>query len=186
MSTPRTPPPARLVCSLFSKDEAVIMENIGALCGLFGPLSFQSLTIPFCETSYYTDEFGNGLKRVFIGFQNLIDQALLSEVKLKAVDLERRSMSDGKRLVNIDPGLLTSERLVLATGKNFSHRIYLGKGVFADLTLVCKDKKFRPLPWTYPDYMSEGILRLWDEAKRAYLLDLKAARAADSSASGPG
>ena len=74
--------------------------------------------------------------------------------------------------MNLDPGLITAERLVLATGKNYSHRIYLGKGIFADLTLVFFKGTYRPLPWTYPDYQDPRTIGMFNKIREKYLRDL--------------
>jgi hypothetical protein len=79
--------------------------------------------------------------------------------------------------VNLDPGLLTPENFILATGKNFSHRVYLGNGVFADLTLVYRNGGFHPLPWTYPDYASEEVRSLLRDLRREHMVEENARRA---------
>ena len=76
-------------------------------------------------------------------------------------------------MVNIDPGYLLHERFVLATGKNYSHRIYIGKGIYADLTLMYTKGKFEPLPWTYPDYASENIIDFLEKVRKKYGVDIK-------------
>jgi hypothetical protein len=91
-------------------------------------------------------------------------------------DLEHEHSSNGKRVVNIDPGYLLHERFVLATGKNYSHRIYIGKGIYADLTLIYAKGGFKPLPWTYPDYASEIIITFLEQVRKKYTIDLKDAR----------
>ena len=61
--------------------------------------------------------------------------------------------SRGIRVANIDPGYLEPSKLVLYSTKNFSHRIYVGNGIFAEVTLIYEHGDFKFLPWTYPDYM---------------------------------
>jgi hypothetical protein len=77
--------------------------------------------------------------------------------------------------VNIDPGYLLPERLVLATGKNFTHRIYIGQGIYADLTLIFQKGAFRTLPWTYPDYADRCLIDFLTLVRNKYMLDLKQA-----------
>ncbi len=136
---------------------------------MFGPMAWTGLVHPFEETAYYEREFGIGLQRTFCGFQNLVSQGRLVEAKLKAIELEREWSILGRRRLNIDPGLLTPERLVLATRKNFTHRIYLGSGVFADLTLIFQKGSFRPLPWSYPDYAASDSIAFWNGVRRMLL-----------------
>jgi len=86
--------------------------------------------------------------------------------------LEAELSRGGKRTVNIDPGYLIAERLVLASGKNNTHRIYLGKSIYADLTLIYHDKDYRPLAWTYPDYAEPKIRGWLRTLRQKYLLQL--------------
>ena len=95
---------------------------------------------------------GSPLFRRLFGFKQLIQQHDLGQIKLTTNSIEHQYSSGNKRLVNIDPGYLLHERFVLATGKNYSHRIYIGKGIYADLTLIYCHGRFESLPWTYPDY----------------------------------
>ncbi len=81
----------------------------------------------------------------------------------------------GGRKVNIDPGYLAAAKFVLATGKDYSHRIYLRQGIYGDLTLIFKRGSFQPLSWTYPDYGSPPLLDLINLLRRKYLWQLKRA-----------
>ena len=78
----------------------------------------------------------------------------------------------GRRRVNLDPGYLLLERFVLASGKNFTHRIYIGQGIYADLTLMFQKGAFRTLPWTYPDYAARDMQSFLTQVRRKYAADL--------------
>jgi hypothetical protein len=147
-----------------------------ALSTEYDDIDFKSPVMPFDLTSYYEPEFGKDLKRIFLSFTKLLFQDALADIKHFTCKLEQELSNQGKRQVNIDPGILTAERLVLATGKNFSHRIYLGKGVFADLTFIYQKDSFRPLPWTYPDYASQQVIDFWNNVRKSYLKALSKAR----------
>jgi hypothetical protein len=175
MSILKTPPPAKLVCSIFSQQEGLIYRVADALCRTYGNNDFKSPVIPFDVTSYYEPEFGSSLKRIFISFVELVSQDALVDIKYITNKLEQEFRSEGKRQANIDPGILTAERLVLATGKNFSHRIYLGRGVFANLTLIYRKDSFMTLPWTYPDYASKEVIAFWNKVRKSYLKGLNEA-----------
>ena len=116
---------------------------------------------------------GQGLLRRFVAFETLVSQDLLADIKHKTIEMENKWAVSGKRRINVDPGMLTAERLVLATTKNYTHRIYLGKGIFADLTLIYHRGGFKPLDWTYPDYKTQWSLDFWKEARKFYLRYLK-------------
>jgi hypothetical protein len=107
-----------------------------------------------------------------LAFRPLIAQDRLPEIKQATHAMEQARAVDGRRRVNIDPGYLLPERFVLATAKNFSHRIYIGQGIYADLTLIYRHGEFHPLPWTYPDYADQPLRRFLRTVRHKYLLDL--------------
>ena len=150
---------------------------VDALCSAYGNADFKSPVIPFDWTSYYESEFGSGLKRIFMTFAELVLQDALAEIKHATNKIEQEFSTEGKRQANIDPGILTAERLVLATGKNFPHRIYLGRGVFANLMFIYRKYSFMPLPWTYADYASKEVIEFWNNVRKSYLKKLGEARA---------
>ena len=87
--------------------------------------------------------------------------------------LERRLSLGGRRLVNLDPGYLARERLVLATGKNYTHRLYVGQGLYEEVTLIYQKGAWQSLPWTYPDYAGPDLLNFLDQARKKYLWQLR-------------
>jgi Domain of unknown function (DUF4416) len=111
---------------------------------------------------------GNNLKRKFLSFQKLFDLKDIYKVKLKTNMLERRLLKLGRRSVNIDPGYLDLAKLVLFSTKDYTHRIYLNKGIFAEATLFYKDKRFNAWPWTYPDYRSEAYIDIFNSIRELY------------------
>jgi hypothetical protein len=171
MSIPKEAPPAKLIVGLLFRDPETAREVLDELSGRFGPLDFLSEPIPFTFTSYYDRELGEGILRRTGSFAELVAPETLPDIKLFTNALERRLSRDGKRTVNIDPGLLTEERVVLATGKNFTHRIYLRDGIYADLTLLYQKGAFQALPWTYADYRTPAILHLLGALRRKLLLE---------------
>jgi len=173
MSRPQPPSPAKLVIGLFMKAKALLAPAAEALAGTFGPVDLVSPWMPFDYTSYYEPEMGAPLFRRILAFQNLIAQDDLPAVKQRTNRLENDHADDGQRRINIDPGYLLMERFVLATGKNFSHRIYIGENIYADLTLTYTKGAFQALPWTYPDYASAEIRQFLLQVRHKYSMDLK-------------
>lgn len=139
----------------------------------FGPTDWTSPPLLFTRTKYYAREMGWPLHRRFVSFRDLLRPDLLVEVKMKTNSLEARYLRDGKRRINIDPGYLSLERCVLATGKNYTHRIYLSSGIYADLTLLFRRGGFIPLPWTYPDYADPATLSLFNSIREKYKRQLR-------------
>jgi hypothetical protein len=172
MSTLQKPKPAKLFLSVISSSQERIASVLTELTGHYGKMDFVSAVLPFDYTDYYHDEMGQPLVRRFASFDQLVPQEDLALIKVQTNLLES-ALSEGKnRTVNVDPGYLLAERLVLASAKNYAHRIYLSQGVYGDLTLVYSDKDYRPLAWTYPDYADPQV-RSWLRALRQkYLVQL--------------
>ncbi len=173
MSIPKEPLPSQLILSLFSSrwDEfwpalLPVMESF------LGPLESEGESLPFGETTYYQSEFGAPLQRRLLAFEHLVPQDRLREIKIWAHEVEQNYIARGKRLFNLDPGLLTQERFVLATGKNFTHRIYLGGCVFADLTLIYQAGRWQTLPWTFRDYAGSALQAQLTSLRHRYRIKL--------------
>lgn len=145
---------------------APAMLVIGVLCGadeflgparerceaLFGPLRSDTGAINFDFTSYYAKEMGEGVSRSFWSFSEPFPRGCLADAKIATSRLERAFAVNGQRTVNLDPGILSLESLVLATTKPYSHRVYLSRGIYAEVTLMFSRSGLETMPWTYPDY----------------------------------
>ena len=173
MGKAREPRPVKLISSLFSANETLLAVARGALADLFGPLDYQSELLPFDHTRYYEREFGAGLLRQIVAFAILIAPERLAEIKHATNDLERTWSVDGRRRVNLDPGYVSLCKLVLATTKDYAHRIYLGQGIYAEVTLQFKHGAFRAFEWTYPDYASPRYLEICTEIRSFYAQQLR-------------
>ncbi len=173
MSIPHEPKPAKLVIGLFMKDKDLLTPVARELEAEFGSLDLISAWMPFDYTAYYEPEMGRPLVRRLLTFKALIQQEALSRIKMTTNRVEEFYSRDGRRRVNIDPGYLLQERFVLASGKNFSHRIYIGNGIYADLTLIYQKGAFQKLPWTYPDYADPAMHGFLEQVRSKYAVDLK-------------
>ena len=169
MSIPTKPLPAMLFMGILAADWSGLDDLRRALVDRFGPLQIESDWMDFGFTDYYNEELGSPVKRLAMVFTDLVDQARLAEIKLWTNDLEiEKARPDGSRVFNLDPGLLTLERLVLATGKNFAHRIYLGHGIFGDLTLMYKKGGWQAQPWTFADYAHADMQEFLTRVRQVY------------------
>ena len=174
MGKPKEPNPAKLFMSLIVSEKGVLSQGMEDLHLNFGEIDSISEKFPFNLTDYYTKEMGPLLCRHFITFERLISVPLLPDIKQTTNRLEEKYASpDGNRRVNIDPGYLCLEHVVLATTKGYTHRPYLRDGIYADLTLIYREKSFRPLEWTYPDYRQDEIIGLFNQFRKKYAEDLK-------------
>jgi len=175
MNRPQTPKPAKLVIGFFLKEKDLVVPVVKALVDKFGPVDIVSPWFPFNFTTYYEAEMGAPLFRRMLAFETMIKQSALSDIKLTTNDLELEYSKNSKRIINLDPGYMLRERFVLATGKNYSHRIYIGKRIYADLTLIYIKGRFRKLPWTYPDYAEQNMLTYLERVRNKYVIDLRQA-----------
>jgi hypothetical protein len=173
MSTPQLPKPAKLFLSLISASQDFIAAALSKLSNKYGTLDFVSEVLPFDYTDYYYAELGQPLFRRFASFDRLISQDDLAQIKVQTNFLEDELSREGNRTVNIDPGYLLAERLVLASGKNYAHRIYLSQGIYAELTLIYQDKDYRTLAWTYPDYAEPKVRNWLRSLRQKYLHQLR-------------
>ena len=172
MSIPQKPKPAKLVVGIFLNQKRLLEEIADDLFSRFGAVDIISAWIPFEYTSYYAEELGKPLFRRLFAFEKLIQQNELAKIKLTTNQIEQKYSQNGRRRVNIDPGYLLHERFVLASGKNFSHRIYLADGIYADLTLIYFKGRFQTLPWTYPDYADQALIKVLERIRRKYALEV--------------
>lgn len=121
---------------------------------------------------YYSREMGEPLSRKFFVTSSSCSRETLLSAKLQSLEWEKNWAQDNKRRVNVDIGFLSLENFLLATTKNYSHRVYLGQNIFADLTYYFHEGKFQTLPWTYPDYLDEEKKQFFTWC-RSYLLQIR-------------
>jgi hypothetical protein len=175
MGVPGEPDKGVLIAGILVGDEALLPEVREALARALGALDRVSEVWPFDTTDYYADELGADVRRQFVSFAAPFALDRLAEVKLTTNALEcdfaqRMNRGHDRRPVNLDPGYLTLAALVLATTKPRAHRIYLGRGIHAEVTLNFEGGRWRAWPWTYPDYAADRyhgfITQLRDDLKR--------------------
>ena len=158
---------------LYSSDE-VFFPVSRELKEIFGNTILESPPLPWDYTDYYVRELENPVHRRFLFFGRDVDASSIIDAKLKTMSLETKFSKGGKRQINIDPGYMTLAKVVLASRKNYSHRIYLGRGVFGEVELFHKAGRFNALSYTYPDYRDQALLEIFSKArallKRSFML----------------
>lgn len=155
MASIHSPSSVKPICAITFAPEIDIENVIGALKSILGKEEDRSPVYPFIHTDFYEEEMGPNLQKVFLSFCELQLPDQLVRWKIKTNKLEEKWTVQNKRKVNIDPGYLTSAKLVIASAKDFAHRIFLGKGIYGDLQLQFRHGKWHPHPWTFPDYQTE-------------------------------
>lgn len=168
MSILKEPKPVYLFTAIIYKTDADLNDCVKALRNGLGETDFESPVLTFEGTSYYESEMGKELKRKIIAFKKLVARDRLREVKVFTQSLEEKFSVKGQRTINIDPGYIAQEHVILTTGKGFAHRPYLGDGVYADLTLIYRGDEYKTLEWTYPDYGSTEMRGLFQDLRRKY------------------
>ncbi|MGC8764075.1 MAG: DUF4416 family protein [Acidobacteriota bacterium] len=169
MGEAKPEPPAALVCAILYREAAARDAALKALEADFGALALRQEPFPFTHSDYYTREMGSPLLKQIVLFREPVPQGFLAEIKTLTNLREEGLARLGRRRVNLDPGLLLPSRLVLATTKDHAHRIYLARGIYAEVTLLYRNGAFTPLPWTYPDYREPTVLDFLGECRRWYL-----------------
>lgn len=160
--------PVKLIIGFIFKEQDTFSKAKNLLIKNLGEFDFKSQALAFNYTDYYKKEFGKGLKRSFCSFKKLIRPEELSKIKTLTNKIEQRLSKNNKRMINLDPGYIDLAKLVLASTKDYSHRIYLKNGIFAEITLVFKGKSFMPQEWTYPDYRTKEYIEILNKIRGIY------------------
>ena len=166
MGTPHPPEPSLLFISLLFSQRDMFATVRQFLIDLFGDVLLESDEYAWSHTTYYDHELGTPVRRKIIFFNAPFDPLSLPDAKLATNALESSFAENGRRRVNIDPGYIMRSRVVLASAKDYSHRMYLGKGIFGEVALFFKGNQFNPLPYTYLDYREPQSLALFHQARK--------------------
>ncbi|GAQ94120.1 hypothetical protein TAGGR_1293 [Thermodesulfovibrio aggregans] len=168
MGKPGQPKKVLLFIATLFKEQDAYYKAIEILEDKFGQILVESSPKLWNYSDYYTPELGSPIKRRFIFFKNLISEADIAKIKIQTNQIEEELSKHGKRTINLDPGYIGLAKLVLATTKDYSHRIYLSNGIYAEVTLIFKNNSFMPNINTYRDYAEEEYIKLFNLARTIY------------------
>jgi hypothetical protein len=173
----KNPQPVKLIIGILAADQNCLSLAHKAISAKFGTIDLASDVWPFTQTEYYKDETGPNILRQFVSLEKLIDPGNLAKIKHAANKLEQKLARSLKmplpRPVNLDPGLIEPSKLVLATTKNYSHRIYIGHKMFAEVTLIYEKGAWRHFDYTYPDYRQQCYHDFFTKVRTRLLEQLK-------------
>ncbi len=168
MGHARVPVPVKFFSAILFASEIDPNEIHKALTKQFGRIDHESPIFDFTYTNYYAAEMGKSLKKQFVSFEQLRMPDELSAVKCESNKIEEKFYQENQRCVNLDPGYIELAKMILASTKNFSHRIYLGKGIYGDLQYRFRSGKYTFLEWTYPDYKDTVAMNFFREIRNIY------------------
>ncbi len=139
----------------------------------YGAVQYELAPVLFEHTGYYDREMGSPLYKMYLAFETLQNPALLPQVKHFTNHIEQDSAINGNRTVNIDPGYIETPKLILASTKNYSHRIYLSDGIYGDVQLFWQNGRFNANPWTYPDYKEDRVRLFFEMVRKNYFRTIR-------------
>jgi len=173
----KEPKPVKLIVGILAADRQCLHAAVEALTSTFGRTDFVSDVWPFTQTDYYKDQTGKHILRQFVSAERLIDLGNLAKIKHKTNKLERKLAAKLAlplpRPVNLDPGIIEPSKLILASTKNYSHRIYIGKKMYAEVTLIFDRGHWHPFDYTYPDYKQQCYFDFFEKVRKRLLEQLK-------------
>jgi len=171
------PKPVKLIIGILAADENCLTVAIETLKSEFGVIDLASDIWPFDQTDYYSDQTGPNILRQFVSVEKLIDPGQLARIKHDTnrieQDLAKELDTPFPRPVNLDPGIIEPSKLILATTKNYSHRIYIQQKMYAEVTLIYDKGKWKPFEYTYPDYRQKCYHDFFSRVRTRLLEQLK-------------
>lgn len=152
----------KLFSGVIYSSSQVYEETRKKLEEIFSAVDLESGEFNFDFTTYYSQEMGSPLYRRFISFEELISPEQLPDIKIHTNKIEIETSINRNRVVNLDPGYLSEANVIIATTKNYYHRVPLSKGIYAHMEYVIKKKKLVPLEWTYPDFKTPRYMDFFE------------------------
>jgi hypothetical protein len=150
--------PVKLFTGILTSIPEILPQAVERLAAQFGAVDLRSGPFIFDKTHYYDQEMGSPIYRYFFGFADLIEPSQIASAKIKTNELEAAFASEYRKLprpINLDPGYLEQSKIVLASTKNYFHRIFISDGIYAEVTLHFENGAWKTFPWTFPDYRSD-------------------------------
>jgi len=168
MGKVESPEPVKLICGLLAGDSGWLVRAKDLLSSRYGLIDHESVCIPFDFTSYYQKELGPEIIRQYITLEKLIDPGDLASIKVTTNRMEEELSEDGVRKVNLDPGYLDLSKMVLATTKDATYRVYLAAGISGQSTYYFEKGTYRPWQWTYADYRTDNAIDFFNRVREDY------------------
>jgi hypothetical protein len=182
VGTPGQPLPVKPIVGILAASPDLLADARAALAVSFGDIDLASEPTAWEVSDYYAAELGHRPWRQYVAHAELQAADELPLRKRHSNELEARWRRANGRAVNLDPGYVDLQKLVLASTKDASHRIYLGVGIFAEATLRFVGGRFEPWPYTYRDYAENHALEFFTRVRARYLAQLRSDRRSNPDA----
>jgi hypothetical protein len=184
MARPQKPNPGRLIVSVVHSSRDALADALRQLERRFGRVQCETIDIPHVGGKEYTEEMGDSLARRFFSFERMVQRDSLIEIKTACHKIESQlgdQVHDYTfRTVNIDPGIMTPDNVVMACHREYNHRVYISDGVFAEIVLIWSRGQFCRLPWTNPDFCHDEAIEFFLRVRNSFeLLEKQAPKAPD-------
>ncbi len=169
--------PVTFIVGILAIDEDALAQANELIVQQLGPVESRSEAWPFSSTKYYAKEMSETLLRQFVSLAQLSAPGDLVKLKLASNSLElahaQQRDRGRRRAINLDPGYITPAKLILASTKDFSHRLYLDRGIFGEVTLQYVHSSWRSFPWSFPDYAEPRYHRFFSDVRSRLLEQLR-------------
>jgi len=165
--------PVKFLFAATFRDAELLADAVSTIVSEVGEIDHKSAVFLFDHTQYYAQEMGQNLSKQFMSFRTLRPFEFLVDLKHILIKLEEHYSTAGNRGVNLDPAYMELGKLVVASTKNFDHRIYLGEGIYGDVQLRYRKGTFVDNPWTYPDYKSAAANAFFHQVRETYYHQLQ-------------
>ena len=173
----QTPVRVKLIIGILAADSTCLEAAKETIKEKIGDIDMESEIWPFTQTTYYNSETGDKILRQFVTIEKTIAPGRLAKIKLKTNKLEQTLAAklalSLPRPVNFDPGIIEPSKLILASTKNFSQRIYIGKKIYAEVTLIYDRGHWKTFDYTYPDYRQESYFDFFSKVRNRLVEQLK-------------
>ncbi len=176
----RTPDRVKLIIGILASDQNSLNMAVRTIEEKIGKIDLASDVWPFTQTDYYKEQTGDKILRQFVSIERPISPGRLAKIKLKTNKLEEKLAHllgpEVHRPVNLNPGIIETAKLILASTKNYSHRIYIGKKIYAEVTLIFDKGSWRTMDHTYPDYKQQSYFDFFNKVRAKLLEQFKSKR----------
>ncbi len=166
------PPPGRLILSTVSSSVDALAEALEKLERRFGRVQFETDAIPCSDAERFREEMGDRPQRRFFSFERMVARCSLIDVKAACDKIEPQFADevDGFmfRTVNLNPGIMSEENLIMAGHRELNHCVYIGQGTYAEIALIYTRGQFVRLPWTNPDFYSDQAIDLFNRVRDCF------------------